>query len=224
MNTAIYTRVSTDDQTTASQEHELSTYCDRRGWRETKTYYDQISGAKFIRPGLDSLMAAVRAGKIERIIVFKLDRLGRSLPHLALILDELGRHNVALIATSQGIDTSNSNPVGRLQLNVLMAVAEFEREIIRERVESRPRGGTGERCWEPGTARCLNNRTPAEVLGRKRTWPWSPGDSARIKHAGLVRVGYPSVAAGSKGGVAVSPTSIAKLRSWSGPSDRRWQN
>ena len=70
-------------------------------------------------------------------MVFKLDRLGRSLPHLALILDELQRHAVALIATSQGIDTSVApTPVGRLQLGVLMAVAEFEREIIRERINA----------------------------------------------------------------------------------------
>lgn len=136
MNTAVYVRVSTDDQSTASQEHELHAYCERRGWRELQVYSDQISGATFIRPGLDSLMAATRAGKIERVVVFKLDRLGRSLPHLALILAELEQHGVALVATSQGIDTSNSNPVGRLQLNVLMAVAEFEREIIRERVNA----------------------------------------------------------------------------------------
>jgi DNA invertase Pin-like site-specific DNA recombinase len=165
MNTAIYVRVSTDDQTTASQEHELSAYCERRGWRELQVYSDQISGVTFIRPGLDALMTAVRVGKVERVVVFKLDRLGRSLPHLALILAELEQHGVALVATSQGIDTSNSNPVGRLQLNVLMAVAEFEREIIRERVNAglaaaRARGvKLGRR---PGHA-----RIPAEVLALK---------------------------------------------------------
>ena len=132
MNTIVYLRVSTGDQSTDSQEHELRAYCERRGWSDLQIYSDQISGAKFNRPGLDTLMAAVRAGKVERVVVFKLDRLGRSLPHLALILDELQRHRVALIATTQGIDTSHSNPVGRLQLGVLMAVAEFEREIIRE--------------------------------------------------------------------------------------------
>jgi len=161
MNTAIYVRISTHDQTTASQEHELRAHCERRGWNDLQVYSDQISGVNFIRPGLDALMAAVRAGKVERVVVFKLDRLGRSLPHLALILDELGRHGVALIATSQGIDTSHSNPVGRLQLNVLMAVAEFEREIIRERVNAglaaaRARGVKLGR-------RATHNRTPAEV-------------------------------------------------------------
>jgi len=83
-----------------------------------------------------SLAAAIRAGKVERLIVYKLDRLGRSLTHLALILDELNRLKVPLIASSQGIDTSDDNPAGRLQLGVLMAVAEFERGIIKERVNA----------------------------------------------------------------------------------------
>jgi DNA invertase Pin-like site-specific DNA recombinase len=169
MNTAIYVRVSTDDQNTRSQEHELHAYCDRRGWRSTEIYSDQISGAKFVRPGLDALMTAVRTGKVERVVVFKLDRLGRSLPHLALILDELQRHGVALIATSQGIDTSDSNPVGRLQLNVLMAVAEFEREIIRERVNA-------------GLAAA---RARGVKLGRRPTHPWTPEDVKRLKAQGL---------------------------------------
>jgi DNA invertase Pin-like site-specific DNA recombinase len=169
MNTAIYIRVSTDGQTTASQEHELRNYCERRGWRELHIFADQISGAKFVRPGLDALMAAVRAARVERVVVFKLDRLGRSLPHLALILDELQRHGVALIATSQGIDTSNSNPVGRLQLNVLMAVAQFEREIIRERVNA-------------GLAAA---RARGVKLGRRATHKWTPADVKALKARGL---------------------------------------
>jgi len=99
-------------------------------------YTDTISGSKFSRQGLDGLMAEVRKGRIERAVVFKMDRLGRSLPHLAQIVAELSNHGTALICTSQGIDTSNSNPAGRLQMGVLMAVAEFEREIIRERVNA----------------------------------------------------------------------------------------
>jgi DNA invertase Pin-like site-specific DNA recombinase len=163
MNTAIYVRVSTGDQTTASQEHELHTYCERRGWRSTEIYSDQISGAKFVRPGLDALMAAVRAGKVERVVVFKLDRLGRSLPHLALILDELQRHGVALIATTQGIDTSANNPVGRLQLGVLMAVAEFEREIIKERVNAglAAARARGVKLGRPATHRRTSNDVKA---------------------------------------------------------------
>ena len=70
------------------------------------------------------------------MVCYKLDRMGRSLTHLALMLDELNRLKVPLIASSQGIDTSDDNPAGRLQLGVLMAVAEFERGIIRERVNA----------------------------------------------------------------------------------------
>jgi DNA invertase Pin-like site-specific DNA recombinase len=88
------------------------------------------------RPQLERLMQDMRAGEVERLVVFKLDRLGRSLTHLALILDEMNRLKVPLIASSQGIDTSEDNPAGRLQLAVLMAVAEFERGIIRERVSA----------------------------------------------------------------------------------------
>jgi putative DNA-invertase from lambdoid prophage Rac len=131
---AIYTRVSTDKQSNDSQLLELRDYCQRRQWSNVSEYADVISGAKFTRSGLDKLMAEIRRGKLDVVICFKLDRLGRSLAHLAQICSELTTQGVALICTSQGIDTSNNNPAGRLQLGVLMAVAEFERSIIQERV------------------------------------------------------------------------------------------
>ena len=79
------------------------------------------------------MLAQVRAGGVHQVVTYKLDRLGRSLTHLAIIVGELQMRNVALICTSQGIDTSKQNPVGQLQLGVLMAVAEFERALIKER-------------------------------------------------------------------------------------------
>ncbi len=114
---------------------------------------DRLSGAKADRPALDRLMRDVRAGKVDRLIVYKLDRLGRSLTHLALILDELNRLKIPLIASSQGIDTSADNPAGRLQLGVLMAVAEFERGIIKERVNAglAAAKARGERLGRPAT-------------------------------------------------------------------------
>jgi DNA invertase Pin-like site-specific DNA recombinase len=136
MATAVYIRVSTQEQRTDSQEQELKRYCRLRGWKNLSLYVEKISGAKASRPQLERLMQDIRAGTVERLVVYKLDRLGRSLTHLALILDELNRLQVPLIASSQGIDTSNDNPAGRLQLGVLMAVAEFERGIIRERVNA----------------------------------------------------------------------------------------
>jgi DNA invertase Pin-like site-specific DNA recombinase len=136
MKTAIYCRVSTDKQSHDSQLLELRSYCHRRGWADVVEFEDTVSGSKFTRRGLDALFAEVRKGKVARIVVYKLDRLGRSLAHLAQLVAELTAHGTALVCTSQGIDTSDSNPAGRLQLGVLMAVAEFEREIIRERVQA----------------------------------------------------------------------------------------
>jgi DNA invertase Pin-like site-specific DNA recombinase len=131
---AIYSRVSTDRQTTESQMGEINAYCQRRGWENAKIYEDIASGAKTSRNALDRLMADVRRGRVDAVVSYKLDRLGRSLAHLAQILGEFQSYRVALICTSQGIDTSLNNPAAQLQLHVLMAVAEFERSIIRERV------------------------------------------------------------------------------------------
>src|SRR4051812_48086543 len=104
MNTAVYIRVSTLEQRIDSQEQELKRYCRLRGWKNIASFVDKISGAKSSRPELDRLMQDIRGGKIERLIVYKLDRLGRSLTHLAIILDELNRLGVPLIASSQNID------------------------------------------------------------------------------------------------------------------------
>jgi putative DNA-invertase from lambdoid prophage Rac len=132
----IYARVSTDAQSHDSQLQEVRNYCERRGWNNVREIIDTASGAKRVRSGLDELMALVRKGKVDAIVVFKLDRLGRSLAHLAQLIAEFQTHRVALICPSQGIDTSNSNPAAHLQMNILSAVAEFEREIIRERVKA----------------------------------------------------------------------------------------
>lgn len=136
MKTAIYLRVSTTEQTHDPHRTELTDYCARRGWKDVSEYADTISGAKFTRIDLDRLMSDVRRGRIQRIVVAKLDRLGRSLPHLAQLVGEFDRHGTALIAATQGIDTSHDNPAGRLQMHVLMAVAEFEQSLIRERTKA----------------------------------------------------------------------------------------
>lgn len=78
----------------------------------------------------------MRGGKVERVVTFKLDRLGRSLTHLCLLVDEMDRMGVPLICTSQGIDTSGNNPAAKLQLDVLKAVCEFEKNLIRDRVNA----------------------------------------------------------------------------------------
>ena len=131
--TIVYLRVSTAEQDTDSQEHQVLEYCRNRGWQPPLILRDAASGASASRPGLEQLLARVRGGGVHQVVTYKLDRLGRSLTHLAIIVGELQMRNVALICTSQGIDTSKQNPVGQLQLGVLMAVAEFERALIKER-------------------------------------------------------------------------------------------
>jgi putative DNA-invertase from lambdoid prophage Rac len=150
---AIYLRVSTDRQNTDSQALELREYCARRGWTNVTEYSDTASGAKFSRQGLDALMRNIRRHRIDAVVAYKLDRLGRSLPHLAQLIGEMTANRVALVIPQQGIDTSASNPASQLQLNILAAVAEFEREIIRERVNAglRAARARGKRLGRPST-------------------------------------------------------------------------
>lgn len=115
---------------------ELKNHCRLRKWTNPVLYQDKLSGAEVARPELDRMMSDVRAGRIERVVCFKLDRLGRSVAHLALLMEELVRLHVPLIVMSQGIDTGEDNAAGRLQAHVIMAMAEFERSLIRERVRA----------------------------------------------------------------------------------------
>jgi DNA invertase Pin-like site-specific DNA recombinase len=130
---AVYLRVSTAEQRTESQEHQVLNYCRKRGWRSPRIFRDSECGASRKRPGLDSMLSSVRDGSVRHVVTYKLDRLGRSLTHLAIMVGEFRSRNVGLICTSQGIDTSQPNPVAQLQLGILMAVAEFERALISER-------------------------------------------------------------------------------------------
>ena len=133
MKAAIYLRVSTDKQTTSAQRQELREICKRRGWTDVTEYSDVISGAKFTRVGLDKMMTEVRRGRLDVVLCYKLDRLGRSLVSVAQLIGEMLANKVALVIPGQGIDTSSDNSAARLQMNILIAVAEFERDIIRER-------------------------------------------------------------------------------------------
>jgi DNA invertase Pin-like site-specific DNA recombinase len=136
MRAAIYARVSTTDQHNEIQVAELTEYVTRRGWELAGVYQDTMTGAKAQRPGLDEMMADARQRKIDAVVVMKLDRFGRSLVNCVAGIQELTTAGVRFIATSQGIDTDAANPTSRLLLHILAAVAEFERELIRERVSA----------------------------------------------------------------------------------------
>ena len=116
------------------QLRDLKAYCQQRKWKGMAYYSDKISGGRDCRPELDRMMKDIRTGKIERVLCWKLDRLARSLSHFAFILAELDRNNVALIVPGQGIDTSNDNYIGKMQRGILMVIAEFEKNLIVDRV------------------------------------------------------------------------------------------
>lgn len=131
---AIYVRVSTAEQETDLQENELREYADNRGW-SCVVYRDKAqSGVKKDRPALVALMADLRRRKIDVVVVWALDRLARSLKQLLSIAEECRLLGVDLVSLKQNVDTTL--PAGRLTFQVLGAVAEFEREMLRERVKA----------------------------------------------------------------------------------------
>ncbi len=133
MNIAIYLRVSTEDQSNDAQRIEVTEHCARQGWLIVAEYTDTISGSKAARPGLDSLLAHVDRGGIQAIAVVKLDRLGRSLLNVTALMERLREKGVAVICTSQGIDTRADSPCGTMIWGIMAAFAQFERALIRER-------------------------------------------------------------------------------------------
>jgi DNA invertase Pin-like site-specific DNA recombinase len=130
---ALYARVSTTHgQTPETQLEVLRAFAAARGWRAIEYVDHGVSGAKERRPGLDTLLAAVRARRVDVVACTKLDRLARSTRHLVTLAGEFEALGVELVVLDQAIDTTT--PAGRLLFHVLAAIAEFERGLIRERV------------------------------------------------------------------------------------------
>ncbi len=123
-----YARVSTSDQDLALQLHAL----EGAGVRKENTFTDVVTGARADRPGIASLLAAASEG--DTIVVWRLDRLGRSLVHLADLAEQLRARGVGIRSLTDGVDTSMAT--GRLIYGILSTLAEFERETIRTRVRA----------------------------------------------------------------------------------------
>jgi DNA invertase Pin-like site-specific DNA recombinase len=132
MRVALYARVSTEMQTTDNQLVELRRYAEARGWAVHQEYTDHISGSKESRPALDAMLKDAKRRRFDAVVCWRLDRLGRNLRHLILLLDELQALGVSFVSLAEGIDATT--PAGKLQLHILGAIAEFERGRIRERV------------------------------------------------------------------------------------------
>lgn len=134
---ACYLRVSTAEQSFAAQEKHCRDYARRRGWKNLTIYREKKSGGgQASRPVLAQVIEACRAGLFDLVLVYKLDRFGRSVAHMTHLLDELAARRVGFVCSSQNIDTTDENPIGELLRHILTAVAGFERSLIRERVRS----------------------------------------------------------------------------------------
>lgn len=132
---AIYARVSTDRQAVDLQIHELKEYVQRRGWKVYQEYVDQgFTGSDTKRPAFKQMMQDARKKRFDVLLVWKLDRLSRSVKDLVNTIGELEALQIDFISYDNNLDTST--PQGKLLFHVMGAMAEFEREIIRERVKA----------------------------------------------------------------------------------------
>ena len=171
LRAAIYARVSTADkgQDPDLQLGPLRQYCQARAWKIAGEYVDHMTGVKSKRPELDRLMDAARKRQVDIVIVWKLDRFGRSLKHLVTALDELGGLGVGFVSYTESIDLSTAT--GRSMLHIIGAMAEFERALIQGRVK----------------AGIENARKKGKRLGRR---PVAPIDRKKIIEA---REQYPDL-------------------------------
>lgn len=186
MRAALYTRVSTAEQHTENQTLELRQFAAARGWTIVREYEDAgISGANESRPALNALVQDARRRRFDVLVCWRLDRLGRNLRHLVLLLDELQALGVSFASLNEGIDATT--PAGRLQMHMLAALSEFERGRIQERVMA-------------GLARA---RASGRRLGR-------PGH--RLRPDDLARTAHLTLRAAAKA-LGVSPALVHKLRS-----------
>ncbi len=170
---ALYLRVSTDKQTTINQERELRQIVEHSGWEIVEVYQDQgISGAKGRdkRPGFDAMCKDAARRKFDLVMAWSVDRLGRSLQDLVAFLSELHAFGIDLFLHQQGIDTTT--PAGKAMFQMMGVFAEFERAMIRDRVNA-------------GLARA---RAEGKTLGRPRISAKKEAairDSLQRKEAGI---------------------------------------
>jgi DNA invertase Pin-like site-specific DNA recombinase len=130
MATGIYARVSSQSQDLRSQEPDLQTWAKAQA-EDVRWYKDKATGTNMERPGLDKLLAEAKAGQISRVVVWRLDRLGRTARGLLALLDELQAFGVGFVSLREGIDLNT--PAGRLMLVVLAGVSQYETEVRKER-------------------------------------------------------------------------------------------
>src|SRR5437899_10420852 len=156
---AIYTRTATEHsldlefKSLDAQREACEAYIKRQaheGWRLVRTRYDDggLSGASLDRPALQELLDDVRARKVGIIVVYKVDRLTRSLADFAKLVELFDQHSVSFVSITQSFNTTTS--MGRLTLNILLSFAQFEREVIGERVRDKIAASKRKGIWVGG--------------------------------------------------------------------------
>jgi len=181
MRAATYARVSTHNgQNPEMQLAELREYCARRGWEIVGAYVDVgVSGARERRPELDRMLVACKRRQVDAVVVYRYDRFARSLRQLVNALCEFNELGIQFISLHEGVDTSTAN--GRLVFGIFANIAEFERELIRDRVRS---GLAVARALGKHIGRPRKN-VDAERVAALRAEGWSWAEIAREMGAGL---------------------------------------
>lgn len=137
MNVGIYARVSKAVQSVDLQISELTQHAQRMNWTIVATYLDEgVSGTKDSRPGLDALLKDARMKRFDAVLIWRLDRFGRSVSQLVQNVQALDSFGVRFISLTDNIDTDIKSPTGKLLLHLMAAFAEFERSLIVERVRA----------------------------------------------------------------------------------------
>ena len=136
MKVYLYTRISTSHQELENQRMYLKDYCERNDIEIVQTFEDICSGANTKRDGLDDLLDACRKKKVDAVICFSLSRLGRSLQHILLTIEQFTNMGIGFISVTEGIDTSKKSPYCQLMISILGGLASLERELIRDRVKA----------------------------------------------------------------------------------------
>jgi len=167
LRAALYARVSTTGhgQDVGLQLDELRQVAAQRGWKAVAYVDEGVSGAKDSRPALDRMLVDAREGRLDVVAIWKLDRLARSVRNLLELVDSLNAWGVGLVSLRDAhIDTTT--PSGRFTLQILAAVAELERELVRERVIAgvRRAQAAGKHCGRPKVE--LDLRPALAMLGQ----------------------------------------------------------
>ncbi|MFA9479356.1 recombinase family protein [Phycisphaerales bacterium AB-hyl4] len=182
---ALYARVSTDGQSVDPQLACLREHCRSRGWEPVEFIDEGISGTRDSRPGWNACWDALNKGQLRILVVYALDRLGRSLPHLVQIIEFMTARNLVLVSYRENIDLASST--GRMLAGIFSVLAEYERSIISERTKAGLRNakakgkrvGNAKRYFDKGKATQLRQAGWGQVriaktlgvgVGRVNQW------------------------------------------------------